>query len=92
MIMECAKADLPTHIFESTRGMFKVVFRNNMGMPEEDIDKTEMSKAIVQFCTIPKSREELTTFTGKSRYYTMSMIVRPLIEQGLIIFLHRVTV
>ncbi len=49
---------------------------------ESEIDKTDIYRAVVQFCETPRSREELTTFTGKSRYYTMSAIVQPLIDQG----------
>ena len=74
------KLDIPE--FEVKRGVFKVIFRNGLEMPEEEIDKTDMYKAVVQFCTVPRSREELTAFTGKSRYYTMSAIVQPLIDQG----------
>ncbi len=79
---ELKKAGLPIPEFEVKRGVFKVIFRNGLEMPEEEIDKTDMYKAVVQFCTVPRSREELTAFTGKSRYYTMSAIVQPLIDQG----------
>lgn len=41
-----------------------------------------MKRAILQFCRIPRSRKEITEFTGKSRYYTMSAILQPLIDSG----------
>ena len=36
------------------------------------------------FCRTPRSREEITEFTGFSRYYTMKAVLEPLIRQGLI--------
>jgi ATP-dependent DNA helicase RecG len=76
------KADLPKPEFIVERGTFKVKLRNGIEMPDTEIDKTDIHRAVVQFCATPRSREELTAFTGKSRYYTMSAIVQPLIEQG----------
>lgn len=82
MMRAFAEADLPRPEFIVTRGVFKVIFRNDTEESAEKIDKTDMCRAILQFCTTPRSREELTSFTGKSRYYTMSSIIRPLLEQG----------
>ena len=78
-------AELPRPEFRVARGVFKVIFRNGTGVPDTEIDKTDIHRAILEYCRIPKSREELTTFTGKSRYYTMSAIVQPLIDQGRLI-------
>lgn len=75
-------ADLPKPEFIVERGTFKVRLRNGMDMPETQIDKSDIRQAVIQFCAIPRSREELTAFTEKSRYYTMSAIVQPLIDQG----------
>jgi ATP-dependent DNA helicase RecG len=38
--------------------------------------------AVIQFCSIPRTRQEITEFTGRSRFYAMSNIVQPLVEQG----------
>ena len=75
-------AQLPKPEFIVERGIFKAVLRNSSEMPESEIDRSDIHRAVVQFCTTPRSRKELTTFTGKSRYYTMSAIVQPLIDQG----------
>ena len=56
-----------------------------MDIPVDEIDKADMDIAVIQYCSVPRSREELTAFTGKSRYYTMSAIVQPLIDQGKLI-------
>ena len=75
-------AGLPEPEFIVERGTFKVKFSNGIKTNEIDIDKTDIREAVVQFCATPRSREELTNFTGKSRYYTMSGIVQPLVDQG----------
>lgn len=82
MQKEMEEANLPAPLFEDRRGFFRVTFRNGGGPKEEKIDKTDIHGAVVQFCSVPRSREELTAFTGKSRYYTMSAIVAPLIAQN----------
>lgn len=82
MKMECREYGLPEPEFKVVRGEFIVVFRNNIYDPLERIDKKNMKKAILQFCRIPRSRKEITEFTGKSRYYTMSAILQPLIDSG----------
>jgi len=85
MRRECQSAGLPDPKFEVRHGEFIVTFRNNIfdaGEAVEKIDKSDMKKAVLEFCTIPRSRAEILDFTGMSRYYTTSAILRPLIEQG----------
>ena len=82
ILSEFQNADLPDPVFEDARGGFRVIFRNGIGMQEDEIEKTDIHRAVVQFCATPRTREELTGFTGKSRYYTMSAIVQPLLDQG----------
>ena len=79
---EFRAADLPDPGFDVTRGVFSVTFQNGTGIPEEEIDRRDIYMAVVQYCSTPRSRAEITSFTGKSRYYTMSAIVQPLIDQG----------
>lgn len=75
------EATLPAPIFESKHGEFKVVFKNNIYL-NEGAKTGNMERDILEFCSIPRTRSELCEFTGKSRYYTMSNIIYPLIEQG----------
>ena len=67
---------------EDRRTQFKVVFRNGRAIDKEEIDRTDLHRAVVQFCATPRTREEITEFVGKSRYFTMSAYVQPLLEQG----------
>ncbi len=41
-----------------------------------------ISESILEFCKTPRTRSELEKFTGFSRYYTMSKIIQPLIDNG----------
>lgn len=46
-----------------------------------DKEKAENSP-IIDFCSIPRSRDEIVAFVGKSKNYVMSQIVAPLVEEG----------
>lgn len=77
MRMEFLNAGLPAPIFSVLHGEFKVVMKNGYGNETESI-----SDSIVEFCEIPRSRAELIAFTGKSRTYTMTQIIQPLVDTG----------
>lgn len=79
---ELRNANLPEPEFDVKRGSFSIIFRKHSDPSGYEIDKTNLTLAILEFCKTPRSREELTKFTGKSRYYTMSAIVQPLIDTG----------
>ena len=85
MRIECQKYGLPEPEFQVKRGEFIVTFRNNIYNVQKTIDKADIKKALLDFCKIPRSREELTVFTGKSKYYTMSKLLKPLLNSGEIV-------
>ncbi|MCR4554709.1 MAG: putative DNA binding domain-containing protein [Succinivibrionaceae bacterium] len=82
ILREMEAAGLPEPKFEIRRGDFEVTLINNIFVPTDEIDKTDITAAILVFCKTPRSRKELVEFTGKSQYYTMSAIVQPLISAG----------
>lgn len=82
MRQEFQNAGLPAPVFSVVRGEFKVVMKNNIYQNAIMRGEERHVDSILEFCSIPRSRAELTAFTGKSRYYTMSHIVQPLIDQG----------
>lgn len=41
-----------------------------------------VEERLLEFCTVPRSRQEIIAFLGFSRYYSMSKIVQPLIDDG----------
>ena len=79
IINEMKKANLPPPVFENGRGVFKVTLYNE----EKDLGNGgdgSISDRLLAFCETPRTRSELEKFTGFSRYYTMSKIVQPLID------------
>ena len=74
---EFANANLPSPIFSVERGEFKVVMKNSFGN-----DTESLMENILNFCSVPRSREELISFIGKSRNFVMSQIIHPLVNEG----------
>lgn len=77
MRTECLNAGLPAPIFSVVHGEFKVIIKNGYNKEAQSI-----SDSIVEFCLTPRTRAELIAFTGKSRTYTMTQMVQPLIDSG----------
>lgn len=77
MRTEFLNAGLPAPEFSVVHGEFKVVMRNGYNKESRSI-----SDSIVEFCCTPKTRAELIAFTGKSRTYTMTQMIQPLIDSG----------
>ena len=75
--MEFLNAGLPIPVFSVTHGEFKVVMKNGY-----DTESRPVSDSILDFCCMPRTRAELIAFTGKSRTYTMTKVVQPLIDSG----------
>ncbi len=81
---EFKNAGLPAPVFSVERGEFKVIFKNDFYKNELKEKGDSNANDIVAFCEMPRSRAELQNFTGFSRYYTMSKIVQPLIDSGVL--------
>lgn len=77
MQMELSKAGLPAPKFSVVHGEFKVVMKNGYNK-----EAMSVSDSIVEYCCTPRTRSELIAFTGKSRTYTMSQMVQPLVDSG----------
>lgn len=81
---EFQAAGLPAPIFAVRRGEFVVTFKNDSYQSELKGNGSIHSEDILEFCSVPRTRDELQQFTGFSRYYTMTKIIKPLLEQGLL--------
>lgn len=84
---EMAAANLPEPEFIVRHGEFKVILRNNLNNYTDSAVKSSGKTAdrvaeVINYCSTPRSRDELTEFLGFSKYYTMSKIVQPLIDSG----------
>ena len=82
MRREMERANLPSPQFKEGRGEFRVIFWNGNENLGNDVDKSDILSAVMRFCSVPRSRDELAAFCQRSRYTTMSTIVQPLINQG----------
>ena len=82
ILQDFAHAGLPEPEFAVRRGDFVVTFRNGLFVPAGELGKANLPEAILRFCKQPRSRKELVEFTGKSQYYTMSVIIQPLLDAG----------
>ena len=74
---EFANAGLPAPLFSVVHGEFKVIMKN--GLFSETAPAAE---SLVEFCSIPRTREEIAAFVGKSKNHVMSQIVAPLVANG----------
>jgi len=80
IISELKKAGMPAPIFKDFRGVFKVVLYKKYEMDDYNND---MEIEILNYCLIPRSREELTKkFRFDSSAYFMKTYISPLIEKG----------
>ena len=89
-------AQLPPPVFSVRRGEFVVTFTSRVaqmydmpqtmptGVHEEQAayaaETLTIEEKLLQFCSVPRSRQELIDFLGFSRYYTMSKLVQPLLD------------
>lgn len=89
-------AQLPPPVFAVRRGEFVVTFTSRVaqmydvpqtvqtGVHEEQavyaVETLTTEEKLLQFCSVPRSRQELIDFLGFSRYYTMSKLVQPLLD------------
>lgn len=69
--------NLPQPIFLSERGEFKVILRNSFNNNDEDI-----IESLVDYCSIPRSRDEIIKFVNKSKNYVISKYITPLVLSG----------
>ena len=62
--------------------MFKVVFKNSQSADNVVFDRAMPEKSILDYCELPRSRDELAAFTGLNQSYVMTTWVRPLVREG----------
>lgn len=87
MLTEAKKLGIPEPEFQQRRGFFCVTFRNNIFNQEnlkKDLSGDKLKETIIEFCREPRTRQELITLSGLSRYQLMEKYIQPLIEQGII--------
>lgn len=73
---EMRNNNLPDPVFESRRGEFKIVLYNSFQMNDD------AEESILNFCSIPRTKDEIVKFVGKSRNYVISRFISPLVDSG----------
>lgn len=82
---EMAAYRLPEPVFESGRGDFVVTLKNNYAARMDDAglsDSMAQGINLVAFCKMPRTRDEIAAYLGKTQYYAMKVFVEPLLESG----------
>ena len=74
---EFASNNFPMPVFSVKHGDFKVVMRNSFYS-----DNISIEEAVIDFCSKPRSRDEIVSFVGKSKNYVSSKIIIPLTKKG----------
>ena len=74
---EFASNNFPMPVFSVKHGDFKVVMRNSFYS-----DNISIEEAVIEFCSKPRSRDEIVSFVGKSKNYVSSKIIIPLTKKG----------
>ncbi len=77
MRIECSKAGLPAPVFSARHGEFKVIIKNSYSQGNKTAEE-----ALLEFCSVPRSRDEIISFVGKSRNFVIGKLVSPLVENG----------
>lgn len=77
---EMKEAGLPEPLFISEKGLFKVIFYN--GLNNENTPLNGVEQKIVEFCKTPKSKDEISAFLGKTKFYVLKTFIEPLIAKG----------
>lgn len=77
MRIECSKAGLPAPVFSARHGEFKVIIKNSYSQ-----GNTTAEEALLEFCSVPRSRDEIISFVGKSRNFVIGKLVSSLVENG----------
>ena len=76
-----AEYGLPEPVFEDKRGSFVVTFYKQIESTAVIVDTKQVKKDLINFCTEPKSREEICEYLGlKSKSYVMKEYVQPLLD------------
>lgn len=74
---EFASNNFPMPVFSVKHGDFKVVMRNIFYS-----NNISTEEAVLDFCSKPRSRDEIVSFVGKSKNYVSSKIIIPLTKKG----------
>lgn len=80
ILSELKKAGMPSPVFIDRRGVFKVIFYKRDEVQDKKVD---FDKEILNYCSIPRSREALAERFGfDAPTYFIKTYITPLLENG----------
>lgn len=74
---EMKEHNLPQPVFLSQRGEFKVILKNSFSDNGEDV-----INSLLDYCSTPRTREDIVKFVGKSKNYVIRTYISPLVLSG----------
>lgn len=83
---ECERAGLLPPVFEDRRGEFRVTVYGDASTREREGEGEPLSEeAVIAFCRIPRSREEVAEHFDTSKAYVASYYLNPMADRGLLL-------
>lgn len=75
---------LDNAVFKSENGSFSIIIYNSKRSTRNNskIKGKEIEKQLLEYLRIPRTRDEIIAFTGFSKYYTINIILKGMIEEG----------
>lgn len=76
---------LDSAVYKSENGSFSITIYNSERSGSKSSKKIKgksIEKALIEYLKIPRTRDEITSFTGLSKYYVINVIVKGLIDEG----------
>ena len=84
--IELEKMGIQPAKFISENGLFQVVFYNTQKTitTKAKIKGKAIREQLIDYCKTPRSREEIIQYTGLSRYYVINVVLKEMINEGII--------
>ena len=75
---------LDNAVFKSENGSFSIIIYNSKRSTRNNskIKGKEIEKQLLEYLRTPRTRDEIIAFTGFSKYYTINIILKGMIEEG----------
>ena len=83
---ELEQVDLPKAKYISDGELFEVIIYNSENRQNgiKNIKGNGIKDELIEFCKTPRSRDEIVKHTGLSKYYVINVILKEMIEYGII--------
>lgn len=76
---------LDSAVYKSENGSFSITIYNSERIGSKGNKKIKgksIEKVLVEYLKTPRTRDEITSFTGLSKYYVINVIIKRLVDEG----------